>query len=237
MSVKEFQEEDLPVPRLPRRASQSILSWIPHLLLIITYCVVVLSWSKLRPHSRAGTCISESAPVANNHVAHWEARFMGTFSEIGDYFNVSTTHNPVPGALAAWQRVQEDQIKPVPRWKANYVRINRAIIASPAAGDSQALTHIHRLHCLHVLWRRWHDQISHDEKLAGIATEEHDGHCFEILRYALMCDSNLTIEKVGWTGTKNIREGWIDVAAYCEDPEQEGVELGDKGKTKESSPQ
>lgn len=137
---------------------------------------------------------------------------MGTFSEIGDYFNVSTTEKPVPGALAAWQRVQEgmneieltvallfdkkytaDQIEPVQRPKANYVRINRAIIAGSAAGDSQALTHIHRLHCLvrcletvaglflltqtqqHVLWRRWHDQLSHDEMLAGIATEEHDG--------------------------------------------------------------
>jgi len=43
-----------------------------------------------------------------------------------------------------------------------------------------------------------------------------------------MCDSSLTIKKVGWTGTKDIREGWIDVAAFCQDPELEGVEIGDK---------
>jgi len=40
-----------------------------------------------------------------------------------------------------------------------------------------------------------------------------------------MCDSSLTIEKVGWTGSMGIRADWIDVAAFCKDPELDGVEI------------
>ncbi|KAI5865374.1 hypothetical protein GGS23DRAFT_558954 [Durotheca rogersii] len=168
---KEFEDETAIPQKQVRRASQSILLWIPHLLLIVTYCGVILTWSGFRPHSRGADCAS----LSNGPVEHWEARFLGTFSEIGDYFNVSTTTEPTPGAQAAWQRVQEDQIKPVRRKDANSVRINRAYITSHEAGDPRALSHIHRLHCLHVLWRRWHGQITEEETLAGIAKEEHDG--------------------------------------------------------------
>ena len=40
-----------------------------------------------------------------------------------------------------------------------------------------------------------------------------------------MCDSSLTIEKVGWTGSMGIRADWIDVSAFCKDPELDGVEI------------
>jgi len=226
ISEKDFEEDAVISQKRTRRHFQSIFYWIPHLLLLATYSGVILTWSKFRPHMHGADSLT------NGPVEHWEARFLGTFSEIGDYFNVSTTIDPVPGALAAWQHVQEaDKMKHIQRENANYVRINRAYIASTKPGDPQALSHIHRLHCLHVLWRRWHGQITTAETLARIATEDHDSHCFEILRYALMCDdSSLTIKKVGWTGTKYMREGWIDVAPFCEDPELEGVEIGDKNK-------
>ncbi|TGJ81423.1 hypothetical protein E0Z10_g7337 [Xylaria hypoxylon] len=168
-----------------------------------------------------------SAPEKSTE--HWESRFLGTFSGIGDYFNVSYPSEPSLGGQVAWERVQKFQIAPVERKKANYIRINRAHIENPSAGDPQALTHIHSLHCLHVIWRRWHGQITDEETADGIALPVHDDHCFEILRYALMCEGDIVIKQVGWTETYEIREGWIDVKQFCEDPEvTEGVEAGKK---------
>ncbi|KAI0402436.1 hypothetical protein F4802DRAFT_575739 [Xylaria palmicola] len=200
------------------------LALVPHIILLVAYAAVLLTWPSFRPHQRS----HDYAPF-ERATEHWEARFLGTFSEIGDYFNVSESADPSPGAQAAWERVQELQITPVERKKANYIRINRAHIESPSAGNPQALTHVHRLHCLHVLWRRWHGQITDEETAEGIALPVHDDHCFEILRYALMCEGDIVIKKVGWTETKDIREGWIDVEEFCVDPEiAEGVEAGKK---------
>jgi hypothetical protein len=50
---------------------------------------------------------TDCVPTTGEPLEHWEARFLGTFAEIGDYFNVSATTNPVPGAQAAWHHVQE----------------------------------------------------------------------------------------------------------------------------------
>ncbi|RWA07959.1 hypothetical protein EKO27_g7158 [Xylaria grammica] len=221
-------EDGTAIPRKKRRYSLfslSWLAWIPHIILLAAYSGVLLTWSNFRPHLRS----TDYASVPGRSIEHWEARFLGTFSEIGDYFNVSESSDPSPGSQAAWERVQELRIAPVERKSANYIRINRAHIESPSAGDPQALTHIHRLHCLHVLWRRWHGQITDEETAEGIALPVHDDHCFDILRYALMCEGDIIIKKVGWTETEETQEGWIDVERFCEDPEvAEGVEAGKK---------
>ncbi|KAI1436986.1 hypothetical protein GGR50DRAFT_692709 [Xylaria sp. CBS 124048] len=231
ITVKGFEEETvitLPRTAKPQRGRTSLfniscIALIPHILLLAAYSGVILTWQSFKPHLRD----SNHAPLTEKAVEHWEARFLGTFSEIGDYFNVSATSEPSPGAEAAWKQVQELRITPVERQAANYIRINRAHIESPHAGDAQALTHIHRLHCLHVLWRRWHGLISDEETAAGIALPVHDDHCFKIIRYALMCEGDLVIKQVGWTGNEDIREGWIEVNGFCEDPEvSEGVEAG-----------
>jgi len=57
-------------------------------------------------HSDGWVVGSHYTPSTNETVEHWEARFLGTFSEIGDYFNISSTENPSPGAQAAWRVVQ-----------------------------------------------------------------------------------------------------------------------------------
>ncbi|KAI0534373.1 hypothetical protein GGR58DRAFT_61275 [Xylaria digitata] len=147
ITEKTFEDGAVLPPKGKRRFSlfpASLLAYIPHIILLAAYSGVLLTWSGFRPHLRSADCAS--APEQSTK--HWEARFLGTFSEIGDYFNVSESADPSLGAQAAWERVQELQIKSVERENANYIRINRAHIESPRAGDPQALTHIHRLHCL-----------------------------------------------------------------------------------------
>ncbi|KAK4219691.1 hypothetical protein QBC37DRAFT_409543 [Rhypophila decipiens] len=221
----------------------SILPWIPHLLLLLTYCGVLITWSGFLPHLRAplepesssSYCrASEQQPTKvspKHNNLNWEAAFTGTLAEIGDFFNVSDIiPNPItsPGAEAAWERVQKaDKENVIHRSKTNFVRINRAEILSSQEGDKTALTRIHRLHCLHVLWRRWHNQMTDFEKQTSIVTQPHDDHCFAVLRYALMCDNqDFIIRRVGWTAKKNMREGWIDVARFCNglDPDTNGGE-------------
>ncbi|KAL6907333.1 hypothetical protein GGI43DRAFT_431381 [Trichoderma evansii] len=169
---------------------------------------------------------------------HWEARFEGTFAEIGDYFNVSEPRNPVPGAIAAWHQVEKYKIKNVEREASNFVKIDRVYVTSPKAGDAGILARVHRLHCLVKL---------HSGNLvkAGITREGHDrkdevqayktpystrltivDHCFEVLRYGLMCEGESRIQRVGWPDSDGMRQAWIEVADFCEDPDDEGVEQG-----------
>jgi hypothetical protein len=49
-------------------------------------------------------------------------------------------------------------------------------------------------------------------------------HCFEILRYGLMCDDEIRIKQVGWPAIGALRPGVIDVDRYCSDPEKDGIE-------------
>ncbi|KAM7212553.1 hypothetical protein V8F06_012050 [Rhypophila decipiens] len=208
----------------------SILPWIPHLLLLLTYCGVLITWSGFLPHLGASEqSTTKVSPKYNN--LNWEAAFTGTLAEIGDFFNISdVTPDQItsPGAEAAWERVQKaDKENGIHRTKANFVRINRAEILSSKEGDKKVLTRIHRLHCLHVLWRRWHNQMTDYEKQTSIVTQPHDDHCFAVLRYALMCDNqDFIVKRVGWTATKGMREGWIDVARFCDglDPDTNGGE-------------
>ncbi|KAM7186189.1 hypothetical protein V8F33_011955 [Rhypophila sp. PSN 637] len=216
---------------LTRGRGGSILPWIPHLLLLLTYCGVLITWSRsgFRPHLEGLT--SEQPKASPKQNLNWEAAFMGTLAEIGDFFNVSDvtpTRITSPGAEAAWEQVQKaDKENAIHRTNSNLVRINRAEILSSKEGDKTALTRIHRLHCLHVLWRRWHNQMTDFEKQTSIVTQPHDDHCFAVLRYALMCDNqDFIIRRVGWTTKKNMREGWIDVARFCDglDPDTNGGE-------------
>ncbi|KAH8812256.1 hypothetical protein F5884DRAFT_877765 [Xylogone sp. PMI_703] len=216
--------EDEPGARRKKRGffHQSMFPWIPHLLLLIAYSLVFFTWSGFRPP--LPEC--DSAPPVAAPIEHWEARFDGTFAEIGDYFNVSDAEHATPGADAAWRTVEKNQIKKLERGSANFVKIDRVHVTSSMPGDSRVLAHVHRLHCLHVLWRRWHNLMSEDEVKAGITLERHDHHCFEVIRYELMCESDIKIQRVGWPGTKDIRHAWIDVADFCQNPDDEGVEAG-----------
>ncbi|KAI1427179.1 hypothetical protein F5Y12DRAFT_204075 [Xylaria sp. FL1777] len=102
---KIFEDNVVIKPKAKRRHSLfscSSLAWIPHIILLVAYSGVLFTWSSFRPHLRSTNCASES----ERSTEHWEARFLGTFSEIGDYFNVSESSDPSPGGQAAWERVQ-----------------------------------------------------------------------------------------------------------------------------------
>ncbi|GAW16357.1 hypothetical protein ANO14919_057830 [Xylariales sp. No.14919] len=278
-------ENGTAIPRKKRRYSLfslSWLAWIPHIILLAAYSGVLLTWSNFRPHLRS----TDYASVPGRSTEHWEARFLGTFSEIGDYFNVSESSDPSPGSQAAWELVQERMRsdtntalfffteslsstncargKEERKLHPNQQSAHRKPQCGGSAGtypysqttllgelsSAPAIRYTYNSRRKHVLWRRWHGQITDEETAEGIALPVHDGtkihvyetkvlvskrslimldHCFEILRYALMCEGDIVIKKVGWTETEEIREGWIDVERFCEDPEvAEGVEAGKK---------
>ena len=74
----------------------------------------------------------------------------------------------------------------------------------------------------------------HDRKLPFLLLGELGGsrggltgaidHCYDILRYALMCEGDIVLKEVGWEG------GVIEVQKWCKDPEEDGLEvnLGDE---------
>ncbi|KAA8645273.1 uncharacterized protein ATNIH1004_006692 [Aspergillus tanneri] len=141
--LDESEGEDLARRQQRSHKLRRIITWVPHLILILIYTGLLMTWPMFRPNF---TAFHEG--IAGSPDVLWTAKFEGTFLEMGDFFNVSDTEETSPGAVAAWATVEQHKLHDIPRQDANLIRVTTAQVESQSAGDARVLSIVHRLHCL-----------------------------------------------------------------------------------------